>query len=99
VFVSPFWLLLLIFLNVLIVTQWYLLGNCVILSVENKLAGESIYNESGIEKSYAIDQIEKYFKLPANSINYTLSLMPFILTFVIIIRLGTQYKITYKKNK
>lgn len=94
-FKSPILLSILILINMITVTQWYMQGYCILSPIENWLAGEQrIDPTTKRERSYILDVLEYKLGLPKNILYTSMTLAPLFLTTVILIRLKIQYKIS-----
>ena len=86
-------LALLIFLNILIITQWYIFNKCLLTDLEMSLGATSMYNyKDGNSKSFIAHYLELISGLDEKTVYYIFCLVPLINTIVCL------YKILNNKN-
>ena len=87
----PLWLFCIIWINMVVVTLWYLFGHCIITDIENyfRLPEDIDTNEN---KSFILTTVETYLPfLDKSLIENIVSSIPAMVTLICLVKLYLQY--------
>jgi len=93
IFNEPHVLLALLFWYILLITQWYLTGMCILTPLEESLSGSSqnVYGGTNKSKSFIVDVTEKTLHISQNTLYYILSLVPLVGSTIVLLKLYYRY--------